>query len=45
MQRRASSWNGAVIAPVGQASMQLVHLPQWLRSGSSGSSTWLLVRM
>jgi hypothetical protein len=28
MQRRASSWNGAVIALVGQASMQLVHLPQ-----------------
>ena len=38
MHRRASSWYGAVIAPVGQASMQRVQVPQWSMAGSSGGS-------
>ena len=37
MQRRASSLNGAVIAPVGQAARQRVHEPQWFFSGVSGA--------
>ncbi len=36
MQRRASRWWGAVMARVGQASMQRVHLPQWSPKGGSG---------
>ena len=36
MQRRASSWNGAGKARVGQASRQAVQLPQWSRSAGSG---------
>ena len=39
MHFRASSSNGAVMAFVGQAAMQRVHLPQWFRSGASGSSS------
>ena len=33
MQRRASSSRGATIAPVGHASMQRVHVPQWSTPG------------
>ena len=36
MQRRASSWNGAVMACVGQAVMQRVQEPQRFFSGASG---------
>ena len=39
MQRRASSWKGAVMAAVGQAAMQRVQEPQWFFSGGSGSSS------
>ena len=39
MQRRASSWNGAVMAAVGQAAMQRVQEPQRFFSGASGSSS------
>jgi hypothetical protein len=35
MQRRASSWYGAVIAPVGQAGMQALQLPQRSFAGVS----------
>ena len=36
MQRRASNRWGATMAPVGQASMQAVHVPQWWVTGSLG---------
>ncbi len=39
MQRRASSWNGAGMALVGQAVMQRVQWPQWFFSSASGSSS------
>ena len=42
MQRRASSRYGATIAPVGQALMQALQLPQWPLTGAvsgSGSAT------
>ncbi len=35
MQRRASSWYGAVIARVGQISMQRAHVPHRSAIGSS----------
>ena len=38
MQRRASTWCGATMAPVGQACMQALQLPQWPLTGSVGSS-------
>src|SRR5829696_9006869 len=39
MQRRASSWNGATIAAVGQAVKQRVQEPHRFFSGGSGSSS------
>ena len=39
MQRRASSWKGAVIACVGQAVMQRVQEPHRFFSAASGSSS------
>ena len=38
MHSRASSWYGAVIAPVGQAGRQAVQRPQWSACGASTSS-------
>ena len=38
MQRRASSWNGAVMAFVGQAVMQREQEPQRFFSGASGAN-------
>jgi hypothetical protein len=39
MQRRASSCQGATMAPVGQAGMQAVQLPQCALAGSSSGSS------
>ena len=38
MQRRASSWQGATIAAVGQAGMQAVQVPQCALAGASTGS-------
>ena len=43
MHRRASSWYGAVIAPVGQASMQRRHVPQRSIAGSSGGRSSVVI--